>query len=366
MIDEEPQKEIPIGLGGELNRLTQEKWREHLLLFSQVKNTVLEVNPYIYPPLKLEEGKPSPLGLFAEAAFEKIGEAPSPGKYLLEVWRVHPRSALLGRVVFTDKERRLYRDTDLKGIGLIGEPWGALLREPQVSVPGRKWGDLGRLGLLDRGTALSDYEKSEEFLKAGIRTYRILAIIGLKELVANQRKLSLKEAIKEGIIDKRFHPAIEVRAFGTKLRIEDFYSESEYSENDVELLLDDARKLVSQELGRKEPLSEEEYLSWFAKTLGENVGSMHKNGWYHRYLSPHNITLDCRIVDLDSIVQLRDEVQREKDLYEARSSFWALLTSLNINRSKIEPLREQVEKSYNSVFPPEERERYFNRVSKEK
>jgi hypothetical protein len=28
---------------------------------------------------------------------------------------------------------------------------------------------------------------------------------------------------------------------------------------------------------------------------------MHKNGRVHRYLTRHNITLDCRIVDLDSV-----------------------------------------------------------------
>jgi hypothetical protein len=49
-------------------------------------------------------------------------------------------------------------------------------------------------------------------------------------------------------------------------------------------------------------MSDLEYLKWFAKTLGYNIGLMHKNGFEHHYIDGgHNVTLDCRIVDLDGI-----------------------------------------------------------------
>lgn len=36
-----------------------------------------------------------------------------------EVSGSHTRSGILGRVIFSDKEGRLYRDIDLKGIGYV-------------------------------------------------------------------------------------------------------------------------------------------------------------------------------------------------------------------------------------------------------
>ena len=61
--------------------------------------------------------------------------------------------------------------------------------------------------------------------------------------------------------------------------------------------------MVAQELGRDpNEFNEWEYLRWFSRTLAENVARMHKAGFIHGYLTGHNITLDCRIVDLDSVV----------------------------------------------------------------
>jgi len=76
-------------------------------------------------------------------------------------------------------------------------------------------------------------------------------------------------------------------------------------------MFEDAKSLVSQELGRgNNPLTDQEYLEWFAETLGKNVGLMHKNGWFHAGLSPHNITLDCSVCDFDTVKELKNEEQR--------------------------------------------------------
>lgn len=373
MIDEEPKAEFPIGEAKKLDELAREKWDEHLLLFSRVKNTVLEVNPNVNLPFNLEKGKPSPLGLFAEAAFEVQPKRLPRGKYALEVWPgVHRRSAILGRIIFNDTGGRIYRDIDLKGIGVV-EPseWTGVVpnlrRKVMITTPGEKRGLRGRQGLLDRDTAYFDYQKSEEFLKAGIRTYRILAIIELKEITANQRKLSVLEAIKEGIINESFHPVVEVRAFGTKARIDDLSSHFHQDIKERKLLINDAIKLVSQELGYKDLISTEEYLGWFVKTLGFNVGLMHKNGWFHEYLSSHNISLDCRIADLDSVSQLTDEHEQERDLSRAKWSLDELLSFFHvIDSQKRKAFEKQLQESYDSVFPPKERERYFKGVLKEK
>ena len=80
--------------------------------------------------------------------------------------------------------------------------------------------------------------------------------------------------------------------------------------------------MVSQELGYKRTITDKEYFEWFAKTLGENVGIMHRNGWTHRYLSSHNVTLDCRIVDLDSVgydLSERERGCKPGERYDCRS-----------------------------------------------
>lgn len=358
MTDEE-SRELPIGEAKKLGELAREKWHEHLLLFSEVKNRVLWVNPNVDIPVKLEKGESSPLGLFVEATFRESPEELPEGKHALEVWRMHRRSALLGRVIFADDKGRCYRDIDLKGIGHV---FSAGIRSAIVLEPSKP---SSGVGLLDRDSAFYDRQVSEEFLLAGIRTHRVLATIELKELIVNQRKLSLREAIEEGIIDDNFHPVVELRAFGTKTRIIDIGPTSTKEER--ELLFKDAKKLVSQELGYKKPMVPEEYLNWFAKTLGVNVGLMHKNGWFHGNPTVYNITLDCRVVDLDSVTQLTNESEQGSDLEVARHSLDWLLGSLDLdsigNRKSSE---RQFQEGYDFVFPPEERKRYFNRVSKKK
>ncbi len=358
--EKEPKPELPSGEARELAELTYEEWQEHLLLFSQVKNKVLKVNNDVCFPLKLEEGESSPLGLFAEAAFsEKPTELPK-GKQALEVWPEHKRSAILGRVIFGDKEGRIYRDIDLKGIGHVGNCYiGTRKRKATVSFPGIKWDNTGeRYGLLDRDIALFDYQMSELFLQAGIRTHRVLAIIDLAELIIGGRKLSLREAVKEIIIDKDFHPVIEARAFGVKTRIEDIEDIElcDKPSNEQKLLLfKDAKKMVGQELGRKEPFSDEEYLEWFAKTLGRNVGLMHKNGWVHNFLSRHNITLDCRIVDLDSIESIESPTQGSaiNDISDAQEAMLSLAESIGLIEKK-DKYKKIFTENYNAVLPKEQ------------
>lgn len=368
---------VPTGEGAKLNEFARQNWQERLALFSEVKNKVVDINPHLRIPFKLEKGKPTPLGVFAETNFNfhfKPAERPK-GKKSLEVFpKQHRRSAILGRAVFEDDQGRRYRDIDLKGVGVIGGP--PYYHRVRVGEPGGYRGEgAGREGLLDRKVAEYDYRRSEQFTKAGIRTSRTVAVIELEELVVNGQRISRVEAIRQGRIDRSFHPAVEVRAFGTRGRVEDLEAGGrEYGRE----LLADAKRFVEQELGFDRPMSDAEYLEWFAKTLGRNVALMHKNGWAHGFLAKgHNITLDCRIVDLDSVEELIDLHSLQRDCFGeegADKAIEKLAGSVSrIGESdymypvfKKSELVDLFQASYDSIFPPEERKKYFSRFERAK
>jgi len=367
MVDREPKEKFPIGEANKLGELSRERWYEHLLLFSEVKNEVLEINPHVNISLPLEKGKSSPLGLFMEAAFEEKPKEIQQGKCVLEVLPGHWRSAIICRTGFNDKEGRIYRDVDIKGIGSFwrkGTEEGIRVWSyPGFPNPGGRG-----VGLLDFDSAFLDYQMSEEFLEAGIRTCRTIAIIELKELIISNHKFSVKQAMEENLLLKNFRPVVEIRAFGTKARIEDL--EPGLFEYENELLFKDAKKFVAQELGYKKALSSEDYFIWFAKTLGANVALIHKNGWSHHNLRPHNITLDCRIVDLDTITQLTRKNEQSADFSQAKNSLSTLERFLNFRFREVIIKREIFEKyfeeSYDAIFPFKEQEEYFSKINQEK
>lgn len=337
-------------------KISQES-ENSLLVFEKVRNEVVYVNSEIIAPLKLEEYQESPLGLFAKAALAK-GYELKPDEQRLESWPEHRRSALLGKVIFKDKDGRLYRDIDLKGIGYIGKN--------KVLEPGKNISTIGRrggieiAGFLKSEEAYKERDMQENFLKAGIRTARTLAIIELKEIIFKGEKISLSEARQKGVIERKFnnlffHPVVEVRAFGTKARIRDVLNKDKDNkkEQQSKILLDDAKKLVSQEIG-KDLSSDKDYFEWFVKTLGENVALMHKNGWYHQYLADHNITLDCRIVDVGYVRKLESAKQRLRDIESAKNSLRLLAGRLGLRKGFFDfEFENQFFESYNNVFSPE-------------
>jgi hypothetical protein len=334
-----------------------------LLVFEKVRNKVVYVNPEIIAPLKLEKWEESPLGLFAKAALAK-GYELKPDEQRLESWPEHRRSALLGKVIFKDKDGRLYRDIDLKGIGYIGKN--------KVLEPGKNISTLGSWrgaeveGFLESEEARRERDAQENFLKAGIRTARTLAIIELKEIIFKGEKISLSEARKREVIERKINrglriltgkesfpldPVVQVRAFGTKARIRDvlYKDKDNKREQQSKIFLNDAKKLVSQEIG-KDLSSNKDYFEWFAKTLGANVALMHKNGWYHQYLADHNITLDCRIVDVGHVDKLKTEKQRLRDIKWAMDSLKLFADRLGFRMDEFE---NEFFESYNNVFSPE-------------
>lgn len=271
---------------------------------AEVKNNVVWKNAEVEMPFRLEKGKPANLGVF-------LIEHPEKGRKGLKVKALdeHFRSALLGRVVFQDKRGCLYRDVDIKGSGGLDRTLDTEIHVEPLRPHSRKeqryettW------GILNWSYAENDRELSEFFTKEGLRTHRVLAIIRLDEVLNEEgRPISIQEARKKGYLKKDEEPVIAVRAFGTKARI---------SEVGNSLLLKDAKKMVAQEFGiSHEKFSDKEYAEWFAKMLGTQVGRIHRLGYYHRYLTHHNITLDCKIVDLDTVIKLpRREESRANEI----------------------------------------------------
>ena len=362
---------MPYGKGGELEHYASEQWRERLVQFAEVKNTADWVKPdFPHLPFKLEEGKPTPLGMFAEMSFptelHRRLKQDNEGKRLLEVAPEHRRSALLGRAIFQDAQGRLYRDVDIKGIGSIEVPFAN--KEVYVTRPGPiiDFGGTARRGLLDYDLAVYDRDMSEAFLRAGIGTSRTVGIVKLDELIVDEKRITIAEAKNRAVLNYQIQPALEIRAFGTKTRIQDLESHK-----NPELLLDDARLLVSQMVEKKDAmqLSYPGYFSWLAKTLGKNVALMHKNGWHHDFLTPHNIALDGRIVDLDSVSNLETEADQHNDWVDARRSLSMFASEIaQMGKAKFGELSADLfhafEKSYDEAFPLEERKQYFANIAK--
>lgn len=309
----EKPKELPTGIG---EKFQKERGKERVPVL-KIANSVLWVNP-AFPdlPFKLEEGEPTNLGMFFAPKLPELPPEPRYKKFL-RLGKSKPkekrpsfvvmpedvaRSALLGSVIFRDMERRIYRDIDIKGLGrfIMDSPGSARKGDvgPKHGNPREAW------GLHDYHYAYNDRRYSEQFLEEGIRTYRIVAVIDLKEIIDNEgNKISIKEAKLKKIISEEMQPVLEIRAFSTKERVSYLMERNRYASLERKrLALEDAKAMIAQELGiEPENFSYADYLNWFAKTLGEQVAKIQKLGLVHGYLTNHNISLDCRIVDLDSV-----------------------------------------------------------------
>ncbi len=258
----------------------------------RLDNVVRWANPAL--PLNFTVGKPTSIPLFFDRA--------TSSEIDLEARSGHNRSGDLGKTFFRDTDgSHLYRDIDIKGCGFVDihDEQRVMQWEERKGSPYQDY-----LGLLDRESAEHDTEMSEKFTAWGIRTHRSAAIIDLKELPIYDKEgthlASLEELRTSGWLSTDFEPVIQIRAFGTKARIGDLFDDSYLFLDKMERALADSINLVRYELHRK-TFSLEEYLLWFAESLGKSMGIMHKHEYVHKGIGPQNITLDSRIVDLDSV-----------------------------------------------------------------
>lgn len=333
--------EVPTGEAVEIGKLVQRHPERHRVLLLGVRNHVLMVNPHVTMPFEIKEGMPTNLGLFAvdeSISRHMLDKAPGEGKRILEAWQGHGRTAILQRVGFRDSAGRFYRDIDLKGIGFLEfDDRNGGSGSVGVSRPGQRgprWIDSDKpWGLLSYKNANAEYRISEDFLRLGIRTYRVLAIIGLEEIITGGSKMSVEEAIERKLFDERFKPVIAVRAFGTRARVSDIET-SGIKEDERVVLIEDAKKMVQEELKGGE-LSNEDYLKWFARTLGHNLRLMHEGGWTYGLKNSHNVTLDCRFVDVIGARKVRGRsLTREiaENIRDAKVLVYGLANRLGIDK----------------------------------
>jgi len=285
----EPNPKIPMGLASKLEA------SKETLPAIEVKNRVLWVNSDLDLPFKLEVGKRTNLGLFLTSQIEEAEKLKN-----LEVKRQHMRSALLGRVIFGEKtnkeDRQLYRDIDIKGLGWLGGKNNFFVKKIELRPDG-----VESMGILSLEDACHNTDIAEEFHKLGIRTNRTIAIVELEEIIYDGKPISILKAKIGKIISRNMKPVLEIRAFGTHSRFVDVFQSN--SKEKANLLIEDARLLVAQELGLDpKDFSRLEYFKWLARTVGKNLALMRKNGWVHKYLGQgHNITLDGCFMDFDSV-----------------------------------------------------------------
>lgn len=326
----------------------EEVFKDRLLVCSPVKNTVALVNRKINSGLGFKEGEEYPGSLFVRSAYPNLIQKKK-GEELHECWPGNERSTLFIRKKIKDEQGIRYRDIDFKGNGYV--------RNGTVELPGGRRGD-GFYGLLEIKEAFKEYEKSEKFLAEGIRTPRIISIIGLEEIIYGGRRLSLDKARKSGIIGQDFQPAILVRAFGTRARPRDISEGMGLDKERKKVILEDAKELVGEELlrGKINPLTNAEYLDWFAGTLGYNVGMMHRRGDLHGLLSGHNVTLDVRLCDLDTVEKIKNSKERLDEIRFARNhSLKGMVSSLKLPESCFYIAANNFQRSYYSAFHEGER-----------
>lgn len=247
----------------------------------------------------------------------------------LEVRRGHYRSGIIGKVIFKDKDGNLYRDVDLKGIGLVAfrqdehgienpdEPIVSELKEGDFDLVGDHV-----LGFRNKKHAEHDAYVTEKMHQLGVRTHRVLALVVLEEIVileeGNPRKISIDEAKKRRLIHRDMTPVVEVRAFGTKTRILEWgilRSNNPFRRKDILQEIEDARSLLIRELGKTEKEFDlVAYFNWLTETMGRNLGIMHKADWRHGYVHGLNMTLDGRLVDFDSAAKVYSCWQRSRQI----------------------------------------------------
>ena len=310
---------------------------------TELRNEVLWSNPEILFPFDIQVGKQSKLALF----FSDNDKEPD---FELGIRDRHWRSGDIGKVFFRDTKGRIYRDVDLKGCG-------GFRRKGQE--PGWRYrpSEEDHFGLLDQTSAEFDSRMAEIFTQNGIRTHRSIAIFGLHELpfyTEKNKKYTVEQLTEQKLLRYGIKPVIQMRAFGTKTRLAEVDRGDGAPNEQVRSKILDAMDLVAIEA--KKRFSAFSYVNWFAKTLGENIGRMHKLGYTHGYLNDLNITLDCRIVDLDSLVDTRGqppvsvELRRDDDLEKAGVALAVFIFDVE-HHFRIEiPDHETIREEFRNVY----------------
>lgn len=315
---------------------------DKFVYFAPVKNKVIELNKEINAPFNLVLDKSTNIAVFAKTVYK-----PSASEKLLRLGVMFGggRTAFLGTVIFSDSDGNIYRDVDIKGGGYLSpdndnekDTW---IRSPDIY-------DEEHWGLLNEDEAVKDYLCSEDVYKLGIRTVRTLAIIQLKELIIDGKKISVQKLKSKELVLNDFTPVIEIRAFGSKYRVSDIEQDAQDENPNYLSWIEDAKHLISKETG-KEIITDKDYIDWFAEALGRNVGLLHKANLIHHNLQSHNVTLDCRLLDYATLKKKESEYDTEYDLEGAKNILWGLIGAVRMEGDK-KGLMKEMEKLFNSAY----------------
>ena len=288
---------------------------------------------------------------------ERLRSQPQPGffftraeegdLYLPVRWGLN-RHGVFSSDSFKDSKGNPYRDVDAKGIGYVH---GIPMRVLPVQSPHME-NDVEMRGIQHCDYAEEDWLIGEELSKLELRIARPVAQIELFELVDVKGKIVPRQAIgdKLGINLDRVRPMITLRAMGTTSRVWDLSLSYNPSYNAYRKeMVDDAMSLVSSEIGAK--LSPRDYVVWFIDTLSSMVGKMHANDispdfrkQIHQGL--HNVTLDCRLIDLHAYDTPGSIRRRTESL---RRSIAENPRLAEFYRGRVAPTREQVEANNREV-----------------
>lgn len=318
------------------------KTKRETLTALEVKNKVVWVNPDLDTPFNLKVGESTELGVFVSTQNLKNEKLRN-----VEVDDNHQRSILLGRTIFKDNKKsdgvhQAYRDIDIKGAGYV-------IDAKTIGSTSMK-GKTEAFGILNEGAAYQDMAISEVFHDYGIRTHRVIAIIELEEIICYGEKMSIEDVKAMGVIGESSKPVLEIRAFGTRMRLMDAASNNTPSEK-KDLIINDARVLVAQELGiDPENFSLLDYAKWLARSIGRNVGLMHSHGYMHKFLTQgHNFTLDGSIVDFDS-VQLASSYELKDFKAEYIDASMALAGFLSYGMGYDRALASEIHQEYEDAY----------------
>ncbi len=177
-----PSNKVPLGEAKKLND-AKNTWST-----TETKNEVVWVNNQIDFPFKINVGERTNLAALLSLDKSDTRE--------VELEKDHTRSAILGRVIFRDKQGNFYRDVDLKGIGLSiwvdGIPIGTTTDD--IDKPRLRPGEVPGLQRIEAAHYEADF--AEKLVKIGIRTSRVIAIARLDEINATEGILSIEDAVK--------------------------------------------------------------------------------------------------------------------------------------------------------------------------
>lgn len=267
---------------------------------------------------------------------KKIKGAPQPGFFLAPhtgdfTTRVHPflnRHCLWSSESFVDNGQ-VYRDVDAKGVGYTqGFPAVFLpIQYPEMD------GDRQHRGILHHDAAEDERLVSEELYRLDARVVRHVAHVELDELVeaGNRFDLSSGKTVPRKVVADRLwsnydniRPTLVYRAMGTNSRINHLIVNSAPEvRHYVTELIDDAIGFISEELGAR--MTPGDYGVWFAETLGLQLNMLHQKQVFtdlsaHIHAGTHNVTLDCRFVDVGSystpLSRVRETEQIRRELEE--------------------------------------------------